>query len=121
MKGLKTPKILFFTKTSVPSAAEKIEALDLGVPVQWRNSAAHVEGEVEPCDGVLGSVPKCYKAKKVKSATTAIKSYRDSLKALMSGDEKAPTIAADDEDENEDKDGKAGSLQNGGAWPGTGG
>ena len=121
MKGLKTPKILFFTQTSVPSPAEKFEALDLGVPVQWRNAAAHVEGEIEPCDGVLGSVPKCYKAKKVKSATTAIKAYRDSLKALMSGDEKAPAIAADNEDENETEESKAAALVNAGAWPGAGG
>jgi hypothetical protein len=120
MKTLKQPKILFFTAGPAPSAAERIAAMELGIPVMWRNGAAHTVGEIEPCDGVAGSVPKCYKDKKVKSAKGVIADYQKALKAALAGEEKAPSLeqVADDEEENEQEGETSGKLQNGGQWGG---
>lgn len=116
MKSAKQPKILFFSAGRIPTAKEKLEAINLGIPVQWRNGAAHADGEFEPCDGVAGAVPAEYKKKKVKTAKQVVDVYKKQLTAAMAGEEMAPDINVD-EDEPEDENEATGTgVKDAGAW-----
>jgi len=75
--NLKQPKIIFFIDGPVPSEAEKLDAFDLGVPVQFRN-AQHVSRVEEECDGVTGHVPEAYKG--YATAEDALKAYKAEVK-----------------------------------------
>lgn len=75
--NLKQPKIIFFIDGPVPSETEKLDAFDLGVPVQFRN-AQHVTRVEEDCDGVAGNVPAPYA--KHASAEDALKAYKAEVK-----------------------------------------
>lgn len=58
------PKILYFLEDMVPTVEEQIEIDSLNFKPQIRNGRISAEeGEVEKCDGVLGSVPKQYNDK----------------------------------------------------------
>ena len=76
--NLSLPKILFFTASHTPTAAETYDAAMLGVAVEFRNSM-FVYGAEETCDGVAGSVPECYS--KHPSAEDAIKEFKQRAKA----------------------------------------
>lgn len=67
------PKILYFTASHTPSAAETYDAMMLGVAVEFRN-AMFVTDSGEPCDGVAGAVPDVYlKHPTAKDAISAFK------------------------------------------------
>lgn len=114
MKLAKQPKILFFSAGRIPTAKEKLESIELGIPVQWRNGAAHAEGEFEPCDGVAGTPPLEYKKRKVKTAKQVVEAYKKQLAAAMAGEEVAPTVAVN-LDLDDDKDNESG-VKDGGVW-----
>lgn len=75
--NIKQPKILFFIDGPVPSEVEKLDAFDLGVPVQFRN-AQHVFKVEEEADGVAGVIPKAYA--KHPTAEDALKAYKAEVK-----------------------------------------
>lgn len=54
-------KILFFTKDSVPTEAEREAASQIAGNVVFRNGKFAGSELPEPCDGVAGAVPNNYK------------------------------------------------------------
>lgn len=75
-----TPKILYFTKETVPTAEELLEIESLGFPVQVRNAQFNGDG-CEPCAGVLGEVPECYDEKRFPDGKKVMEKIKAERKA----------------------------------------
>ncbi len=114
--NLKQPKIIFFIDGPVPSEAEKLDAFDLGVPVQFRN-AQHVSRIEEECDGVTGHVPEAYKDHP--TAEDALKAYKAEVKKarakLLEVGGKAPKPGESTETGKQSEDGDKKDGQQGAA------
>jgi hypothetical protein len=86
----KDPCILFFIAGANPTAAEELEAMELGSNVRFRNRVyAQVDqGALEACAGVAGTVPDCYKDFP-KGADVVKKAKESHLEALKAAKAKA--------------------------------